>query len=127
MYFITLHDLIAPVDPAAVAALLAHDVVFHSPVADYQGRADVSHMLAAVGRCLRFSEPSDHMTGARSTAISFVTAVKERRADGVLIVRCTDDSVVCELTLLLRPLAVLRLAIAAMRDELEVQPLPSLL
>jgi hypothetical protein len=49
----------------------------------------------------------------------------EHRLDGVLVQRCSADGLLVEATLLLRPLAALRTAIAQMRAALTADPLPS--
>lgn len=120
-----LTDLLSAASPAEVAPLLSDDVVFHSPVADYRGRADVAHLLATIASCVTGPQPQEELTGAASTATTFAAAVGERRIDGVLVQRCADDGLLLEATLLLRPLAVLKSAIAGMRAALDADPLPS--
>jgi hypothetical protein len=122
---IALNHLLSAASPADVAALLEEDVVFHSPVADYRGRTDVAHLLAAIASCISAPQAGEQLTGAVSTATAFESAVGERRLDGVLVQRCSDRELLAEATLLLRPLAVLKVAIAGMRDALAASPLPS--
>jgi hypothetical protein len=116
--------LLCAITPAEVAPLLDDDVVFHSPVADYRGRADVAHLLATIATCVSAPEAQEELHGTSSTATTFVGAVDDRPIDGVLVQRCTDDDLLVEATLLLRPLAVLRIAIARMRTALAANPLP---
>lgn len=124
---IPLRQLFASTDPAGVAALLDENVLFHSPVADYRGRADVAHLLATIASCIAAPEPREHLVGATSTATAFVSTVADQGLDGVLVQRCTEDDLLAEATLLLRPLAALRTAISGMRDALAASPLPSAL
>jgi hypothetical protein len=42
-------DALRSADRAAIGALLAADVAFHSPVADYSGREEVVNLLATIG------------------------------------------------------------------------------
>src|ERR1700712_3803716 len=121
---IALNHLLAAASRADVAALLEEDVVLHSPVADYRGRADVAHLLATIASCISPPRVGEQLTGAVSTATAFESAVGDRRLDGVLVQRCSDQELLAEATLLLRPLAVLRVAIAGMRDALIADPLP---
>jgi hypothetical protein len=121
----SLSQLLTRTTAAEVVTLLDDDVVFHSPVADYRGRADVAHLLAAIASCISTPEPSEELRGTSSTATTFVAAVDEARIDGVLVQRCTEDGLLVEATLLLRPLAVLKTAIAGMRAALAADPLPS--
>ena len=122
---ISLNHLLAAGTPADVAALLEEDVVFHSPVADYRGRADVAHLLATIATCISTPLPHEELVGRSSTATTFVASVDERRIDGVLVQRCTENDLLAEATLLLRPVAALKTAISAMRDALTLDPLPS--
>lgn len=119
-----LADLLSASSSAAVARLLSEDVVFHSPVADYRGRADVAHLFSTIALCVTDPRVREELTGAVSTATTFVAAVGERQLEGVLVQRCVDG-LLLEATLLLRPLTVLEIAIAGMRTALDVDPLPS--
>jgi hypothetical protein len=122
---LSLDHLLAVAAAADVAPLLDDDVVFHSPVADYQGRADVAHLLATIASCISELQPTEELLGETSTATTFVAAVDGRRIDGALVQRCTEAGLLVEATLLLRPLAVLKVAIAGMRAALAADPLPS--
>ncbi|WP_219414289.1 nuclear transport factor 2 family protein [Pseudonocardia nigra] len=118
-------DVLAADSPAAVERLLSADVVFHSPVADYTGRADVAHLLATIARCVHdVREGHGFLDGGRS-ATEFTGRVGDQAVDGVLIQRIDADGLLAEATLLLRPLAALRTAVGLMRDALAAAPLPS--
>jgi hypothetical protein len=120
-----LADLLGAASPAAVEPLLSEDVVFHSPVADYRGRADVAHLFATIASCVTDPRPHEELTGTASTATTFAATVGGRQLDGVLVQRCAVDGLLLEATLLLRPLAVLKTAITGMRAALDTDPLPS--
>jgi hypothetical protein len=114
-------------DRARLASALAESVQFHSPVADYQLRGDVSHLLAHIAAVLDDVEATREVADGTSTT-TFVTAtVHGRPLDGVLDERVDETGLVVEAKLLLRPFANLRVAIAAMGDALEAAPLPSML
>jgi len=118
-------DLLASSSPDGVAELLARDVEFHSPVADYSGRNDVAHLFATIGRVLTdVQEVHTYGDGARS-ASTFTGLVGERVVDGVLTQRLDSRERLEEATLLLRPYSALRDAAAQMRAALAADPLPS--
>ena len=94
-------------DREALGALVADDVVFHSPATTYRGREQVVDLLALIGVVL------DDVTATRE--VETVTFVKGRLGDdelnGVLVEITDDDGRIAEITLLLRPLATLQLAV----------------
>ena len=119
-----LQHLQAPAS-ARATELLTDDVVFHSPVADYRGRADVAHLLTTIAAVLGELTPTRTLAG-EDTVTTFLTASVEGHAlDGVLDERRDAAGRVAEATLLLRPYAALRAGIAQMQARLEADPLPS--
>jgi hypothetical protein len=120
-----LADQLRSPSPSRLDALLAEDVRFHSPVADYQGRADVAHLLAMIPLVL------DDVVATRTVddddaTITFLTAVVDGHAvDGVIDEHHDSAGCVVDATLLLRPYAGLRAAIGLMGRHLEADPLPS--
>ena len=105
---------IANGDREALEALVAEDVVFHSPVQTYRGREQVVHLLVTIGGVIDDVEPTRHLDG-----VTFFTAhIEEHPVDGVLDEHARDDGRVTELTLMLRPLAQLQAAVARMARAL---------
>ena len=105
---------IANGDREALEALVAEDVVFHSPVQTYRGREQVVHLLVTIGGVIDDVEATRHLDG-----VTFFTAhVEEHPVDGVLDEHARDDGRVTELTLMLRPLAQLQAAVARMARAL---------
>ena len=104
---------------------LSKNVVFHSPVRDYYGRADVAHILMIIGDVLDEIEPERELVGENQ----LVTVITARRAharmSGVLLETYDALGRVERATLLLRPLSALLEAITSMRAALEQSPLPS--
>jgi hypothetical protein len=94
-------------DREALGALVADDVVFDSPTTTYRGRDQVVQLLALIGQVL------DDVTATRE--METVTFIKGRLGDdelnGVLVEITGDDGRIVEITLLLRPLATLQLAV----------------
>lgn len=112
-------------DAAALEGLLAEDVVFHSPVATYEGRPDVVHLLATIGATLDGVETVRELgePGQRVTVIAARAAGSE--LDGALIEVLGEDGRIRRLTLLLRPLDALLPAVRQMGRALAADPLPS--
>jgi DNA-binding MarR family transcriptional regulator len=118
-------ELLAGETPEAVAALLAEDVVFHSPVASYVGRADVAHLLATIAGVVADVRAVREFTDRAGRATQFGGRVDGVAVEGMLALRTGADGLVTEATLWLRPLAALRDAVAHVRDALTRAPLPS--
>ncbi len=110
----------------ALDALLADGVCFHSPVADYVGRADVAHLLWLIAMIMHDLRPTREL-GDRAAKTTFVSAVIEGRPLQGVLDECYDENgLLIDATLMLRPFATLRIAIAAMAAALETAPMPSL-
>jgi hypothetical protein len=99
--------------------------VFHSPVRDYHGRADVAHILATIGHVLDKVEFEREFVGERRVVTIITASHQDLEMTGVLDE--THDALgrLERATLLLRPLSALLDAITAMRAALEQSPLPS--
>lgn len=111
-------------DGPALEELLTESVRFHSPVADYEGRADVAHLLSLIAGVLSDVRPTRELTDEAGTTTFITGHVQDHAFDGVLDERLDEQGRVADATLMLRPLVVLRVAIDAMRSGLEVDPLP---
>lgn len=118
-------DLLAPESADQAGHLLAEDVIFRSPVRNYTGRPDVAHLLTTIGRCLSGISARREFIDKNRSVVEFTAYVGERGMDGVLAQLVDSDGLVCEATLLLRPLSALQEAIANMAEMLTVDPLPS--
>lgn len=104
---------------------LSESVVFHSPVRDYHGRADVVHILTTIGEVLDKFEFRRELTAEREVVTVIDSARAHQRMSGVLHETYDALGRVEQATLLLRPLSTLLEAITAMRAALERSPLPS--
>jgi hypothetical protein len=104
---------------------LSEHVVFHSPVRDYSGRADVTHILTTIGGVLGEIEAHRELVSERELVTIITATHGEAPMSGVLHETYDDAGRVEGVTLLLRPLSALLEAIAAMRAALEQSPLPS--
>jgi hypothetical protein len=105
--------------------LLAEDVTFSSPFADYHGRADVLHLFGLIGRVLATPAVTDAATQGDWTYTSFTGSVDGREFDAVVRERYDDAGRLLHGTLFLRPYHSLRAAMAAMGRLLADAPLPS--
>ncbi len=106
---------------------LSEDVVFHSPVRDYRGRADVAHILTTIGNVLDKVEAEGELVSERQVVTIITATHGENRMTGVLDETFDALGRVKRATLLLRPLSTLLEAITAMRAALERSPLPTTL
>lgn len=96
-------------DIDAALALLAEDVVFHSPVvhAPYQGRDAVAPILHAVSQVFEDFRYTDEIGGpdAASHVLVFRTRVGDREIEGIDLLHTRPDGLVDELTVMVRPLS----------------------
>ena len=104
---------------------LSEHVVFHSPVRDYHGRADVAHILVTIGGVLEEIDVQREFIAERQVVTIITTARADQRMSGVLHETYDAFGRVERATLLLRPLSTLLEAITAIRAALERSPLPS--
>jgi hypothetical protein len=106
---------------------LSEDAVFHSPVRDYRGRADVAHILMTIGAAVGEVEAQYEFAADREVVTIVRADCGDHRMSGVLHETYDAFGRVEDATLLLRPLSTLLEAITAMRAALEQSPLPSAL
>jgi len=101
-------------DRQALAALVADDVVFHSPATTYRGREQVVDLLVVIGKVLE-----DVTTTREVDTVTFLKGRSERdELDGVLVEVKDDDGQIAEITLLLRPLAAVQRAVVRVAGAL---------
>ena len=105
---------IADADRDALNALLADDVVFHSPVQTYRGRDQVVLLLSTIGTVIEDVEATREVDGITF----FAAAVGEHPVDGVLVEDTDAAGHIAEITLMIRPLAQLQAAVARMTRAL---------
>jgi hypothetical protein len=110
-----------------LANTLSEQVVFHSPVRDYRGRADVAHILMTIGSILDEIEAQRELVAERRIVTLITATHRDHRMTGVLDEIFDAHGRVERATLLLRPLSTLLGAITTMRSALERSPLPSTL
>lgn len=120
----TLLTFLSQPDPARLNALLSQDVCFHSPVADYDGRADVTHLFTTIADVLDAVRPVRELVAGPECTTFLVGTTQGRPIEGVLDEHHDTQGRVVEATLMLRPLSALHVAVRAMAAALEDSPLP---
>jgi SnoaL-like domain len=105
---------IAGRDQDGLEAMLAEDVVFHSPVQTYRGRPQAVRLLVTIGGVVDHVEVTRRLDGVTF----FAANVEEHPVDGVLVEQEGDNGQIAEITLMLRPLAQLQAAVARMARAL---------
>lgn len=110
-------------DHDAIVALLAEDVVFHSPVAfkPYRGREIVSAILLGVSRVFadfRY-EREIGAAGARDHALVFRARVGDRELHGCDFLHTDDAGLIDEFTVMVRPLSAANALAEAMAIQFE--------
>lgn len=107
-----------------MAAAVADSVVFSSPVTDYHGRDAALHILATIGEVIDNPTLIEQQESETTTFSRFVASIGGDELHGLLHEERDPAGRLVHITLFVRPFAVLRTAIAAMRTRLERAPLP---
>lgn len=63
---------------------LSEQVVFHSPVKDYRGRTDVTHVLSTIGSVLEQINPERELTAGREIVTIITASYRGHHMTGVL-------------------------------------------
>ena len=108
----------------AVTDLLAEDVTFSSPVADYHGRENAAHMLGLIATVLDDVAAVRGWGDERESVSAFTARTGDGELQGILREERGPAGTLVQVTLFLRPYSVLRAAIATMRQRLADAPLP---
>jgi len=120
-----LSTLLATFGHASPEELLAPEVSFSSPFAEYHGRADVTHLFGLIARVLDEPAVTGTATDGTWTYISLTGSVGGRGLEAVVRERHDDGGRLLHATLFLRPYRTLRAAMDAMGRLLAEEPLPS--
>ncbi|HTW97888.1 MAG TPA: nuclear transport factor 2 family protein [Acidimicrobiales bacterium] len=112
-------------DLRSLSAALSDDVTFSSPVADYHGREDATHLLALIPQLLEQIRLDDVTLSGELRFTALRGRVEGRDLEGLLRERHDEDGRIAHVTLFLRPYRSLTVAIKAMGRRLAESPLPS--
>jgi hypothetical protein len=104
---------IAERDRQALSAMVAEEVVFHSPATTYRGRDQVVDLLAIAGGVIGAPTPTREPVaiGSGETLTFLKSSIGDDQLDGVLIEVMDGDGRIAQITMLLRPLAAVERAI----------------
>ena len=108
-------------DEQAIAALLADDVVFTSPVAftPYQGKPITAAILRAVMRVFEDFRYIREITddGGRDSALVFQAVVDGKQVTGCDFLHVNDDGLIDDFMVMVRPLSAANALSAAMAAQ----------
>ena len=96
-------------DPDAMAALMAPDVRFYSPVAfkPFAGREAVNELFWNLFEVFEDFRYTDELAGEGTHALIFRAAVNGKELEGLDHLVLGEDGLVTEFTVMLRPLSAL--------------------
>jgi hypothetical protein len=103
-----------------LVSALAPDVVFRSPIVfkPYEGRDAVGTVLEAVVEVFDDFRYVAELEGEGKSALIFQARVGDRELDGLDLLAFTEDGLVSELTVMVRPLSAALALAEAMRARL---------
>ena len=119
------HALVRNPSEAALDAILAEDVVFHSPVVHTPQRGPALTKLYLLGafRVLAGERPFRYVreiVGERDAALEFETGIEGIVVNGVDLIRWNEAGKIVDFKVLLRPLKAIQTVQAEMAKMLEV-------
>ena len=94
-------------DIGAAAELLATDIVFHSPVTfhPFVGRETVVGLLEQVAQVFEDFRYTDELQAGEAHALIFRAKVGDREVEGLDLLRFDEQGLICDFTVMLRPLS----------------------
>lgn len=94
-------------DIEGVRALLAEDIVFHSPVTfhPFVGRDTVIGLLTLVAGTFEQFRYTDELAGEGTHALIFRASVDGRELEGIDLLRFDADGLIADFTVMIRPLS----------------------
>jgi ketosteroid isomerase-like protein len=117
------HQVVADRDARGLDALLADDVVFHSPVVHtpQRGKAITKHYLTAALHV--FGNDSfryvRELSGGNDAVLEFQVEIDGIQVNGVDMIRCDDDGRIVDFKVMIRPLKAVHLIHQQMATLLE--------
>jgi SnoaL-like domain len=106
-------------DIEQISSLLAEDVCFHSPVTfhPFVGREDVTRLLEIVSQTFENFRYTDELAIDGIEALVFRAGIGDRELEGIDLLRFDDDGLICDFTVLLRPISGLMPFAQAMGEK----------
>ena len=120
------HAIVRDRNPRGLDALLADEVVFHSPVVHrpQPGKAITTVYLTAAFHVF-FNETFRYVreiTGPRDAALEFMVTIDGIEVNGVDMLRWNDDGRITDFKVMIRPMKGIQLIHAKMAAMLEAMP-----
>ena len=116
------HQVVSSRDPAALKALLADDVVFHSPVVHtpQRGKAITFQYLMGATQVLnsKHFRYERQILGSHDALLEFSTEIDGIQINGVDLIRWNDDGLINDFKVMLRPLKAVNLVHQKMGEML---------
>jgi hypothetical protein len=106
-------------DVGAATALLAPDIVFHSPVTfhPFLGRDTVTKLLALVADTFEDFRYTDELGSGDTHALIFRASVEGRELEGIDLLRMDDEGLIADFTVMIRPVSGLMPFAQAMGEK----------
>jgi hypothetical protein len=94
-------------DVDGARALLAPDIVFHSPVTfhPFVGHDTVSRLLALVEQTFEDFRYTDQLESDGAHALIFRASIGGKELEGIDLLRLNEDGLIADFTVMLRPLS----------------------
>ncbi len=94
-------------DIEAISALLAPDVVFHSPVTfhPFLGRDTVTALLTLVSQTFEEFRYTDELESDGKHALIFKASVAGKELEGIDLLRFDADGLIADFTVMIRPMS----------------------
>jgi hypothetical protein len=122
---VCLIDALASPSSTGVEKAFGDEVRFRSPYADYEGRADVAHLVGLIREVLVDVAPKRRLHDQGTMISLFEARVSDEHVQGMLFERHDDAGRLVDAMLTIRPYRGLRAAMKAMQALLDDAPLPS--
>jgi len=106
-------------DLGAADALLAQDIVFHSPITfhPFIGRETVTRLLGLVEQTFEEFRYTDELEMDGGHALIFRASVAGRELEGIDLLRFDEDGLIADFTVMVRPLSGLMPFAQAMGEK----------
>ena len=94
-------------DLDAISALLAPDIVFHSPVTfhPFIGRETVTRLLELVAQTFEDFRYTDELLTDGAHALILRASVEGKEREGIDLLRLDEDGLIADFTVMVRPLS----------------------
>lgn len=117
------HVVVKTRDPKALSALLADDVIFHSPVVHTPQRGHAITMAYLMGAMHVLNNASfryeRQIVGERDALLEFTTEIDGIQVNGIDLIRWGDDGRIVDFKVMVRPLKGIQILHQRMGEMLQ--------